>query len=183
MGKFVVTWTDEEDAFLKRHASLGYTYGAIGRMMGRSRNSVIGRASRMKMPPRPQPPPKPVAPRIPRPKKTDGGKLANKLRAGTFGQAPKIPPAKPEPPSPYAGPPVGILDANLKHHHCRAIVSGRGPQTMFCGGPVPEDSHFAYCAHHALAFVPRVTPRAAKQAFEQAASRQTAAAAVLEAAE
>lgn len=48
-------WTDEADAELRRLQAEGYSGGRIAALMGKTRNAVIGRLHRLKLPPMSQP--------------------------------------------------------------------------------------------------------------------------------
>jgi GcrA cell cycle regulator len=48
-------WTVERDDELRTHWELGLSAGAIGRLMGMTKNQVIGRANRINLPPRQSP--------------------------------------------------------------------------------------------------------------------------------
>ena len=52
---FVSTWADAELAELERLWLSGEPASAIGRALGRTKNSVIGKVHRLKLPPRPSP--------------------------------------------------------------------------------------------------------------------------------
>lgn len=65
-------WTKDEDADLARRWNAGDSSGAIGRDLGRTRNSIVGRKNRLGLGNRPSPirpkgePKPPKAPRAPR---------------------------------------------------------------------------------------------------------------------
>lgn len=50
-----MTWTDERVSELSRLWELGYSASAIGRMLGVSKNAVVGKAHRMRLESRPSP--------------------------------------------------------------------------------------------------------------------------------
>ena len=50
-----MTWTDERVSELSRLWAAGYSASAIGRMLGVSKNAVVGKAHRMRLEARPSP--------------------------------------------------------------------------------------------------------------------------------
>lgn len=141
-------WTDAENAQLRDLWSKGVTAGQAAKIMGRSRNAIIGRAHRMRLASRRDPSyKKPRATRKePRvklvrrvcAKPVDDGINAAKKR---FEIAPCQPPFM-----------VGIMD--ISDAKCRfPIGHPKGPGFGFCGHPTISDS--PYCAgHHALCYLP-----------------------------
>lgn len=53
-----MTWTDEDDAILTEHWLGGVSAREIGKAIGRTRHSIIGRADRLKLGPHPSGPSK-----------------------------------------------------------------------------------------------------------------------------
>ena len=62
-----MTWTDERISDLIRLWDSGHSASHIGRVLGVSKNAVIGKAHRLKLPPRPYPIRRSTGPRIPKP--------------------------------------------------------------------------------------------------------------------
>ena len=62
-----MTWTDERISDLIRLWDSGHSASHIGRVLGVSKNAVIGKAHRLKLPPRPSPIRRSPGPRIPKP--------------------------------------------------------------------------------------------------------------------
>jgi hypothetical protein len=178
-------WTAARLAEAKRLYDAGYSFGRIADDIGLSRNAVIGMAHRQGWPGR-----KPsgtsrrtqqrraAVAGIPKRAKNDGGALANKIAAGTFGKgnshgglAFKIARGAlgektavefkvPKPVHvPYTGPRYGILDDRLGPLMCRAIVEGSGPETLFCSAPVVDGSPYRYCRDHAAVYLREPTGR------------------------
>lgn len=58
-----MTWTEEQDELLKTHHTAGLSASQSAGLLGCTRNAVIGKWARMKLPPR-----RPVAPPQPRPR-------------------------------------------------------------------------------------------------------------------
>jgi hypothetical protein len=162
-------WTAARLAEAKRLYDAGYSFGRIADDIGLSRNAVIGMAHRQGWPGRKPPGTsrrtqqrRAAAAGIPKRAKNDGGALANKISAGTFGKPKQALPPQPEPKPvhiPYTGPRYGILDDRLGHLMCRAIVEGSGPETLFCSAPVVDGSPFRYCHDHAAVYLREPTGR------------------------
>jgi len=62
-----MTWTDERISDLTRLWDSGQSASHIGKVLGVSKNAVIGKAHRLKLPPRPSPIRRSPGPRIPKP--------------------------------------------------------------------------------------------------------------------
>ncbi len=62
-----MTWTDERISDLIRLWDSGHSASHIGKVLGVSKNAVIGKAHRLKLPPRPSPIRRSPGPRIPKP--------------------------------------------------------------------------------------------------------------------
>jgi GcrA cell cycle regulator len=61
-----MTWTEERIAELIRLWEAGHSASHIGKVLGVSKNAVIGKAHRLKLPPRPSPIRRSATPRAPR---------------------------------------------------------------------------------------------------------------------
>lgn len=48
--RFTITWTDDMDAALKHHRAAGMFYKDIAKLIGVTKNAVIGRARRLNTP-------------------------------------------------------------------------------------------------------------------------------------
>lgn len=60
---------------------------------------------------------------------------------------------------------IGILDDRLNIFHCRGIVSGTGPDTIYCGKPVdPSAKPFSYCIACAARYMRPVEKREHRRA-------------------
>lgn len=132
---FTTPWTAERDAVLVRLWAEGYSASQIAdQIMGVTvtRCAVIGRAHRLKLPPRKAREPA----RTPRPRRTRG-----------FVPKPPAPPPRPIPPPP---PPPGAPQmrrlslVELKPHHCHWPI-GDGP-FLFCGADAASGE--VYCPFH-----------------------------------
>ena len=156
-------WTPEKVEILKEQWARGASVLAIAVMVGSSRNAVIGKAHRLKLPvhegarrrpdvSRKRPAKKPKAkPRLGRKRRT---------RALSTPQGAPLPP--PPPPPPAASQPIEFAD--LLRHHCRYPVTADAP-FLFCGYSRQEKS--AYCSvHHALSHV-----KARQEKTDQAEAR------------
>ncbi|HSR71027.1 MAG TPA: GcrA family cell cycle regulator [Kiloniellales bacterium] len=143
-----MTWTDERVAELSRLWTSGYSASAIGKILGVSKNAVVGKAHRMRLQSRPSPIRRdqraPVRRRVPMPARTLGTR-----------PYPVSEPAEPvEAPKPEPAP------------HLAARRDGRGPNCLWpIGDPGEPDFHFCeapavegkpYCPTHcARAYINR----------------------------
>ena len=149
--RYSTDWTDAELLTLRRLWADGMTTMAIGREMGRSRNSVVGKAHRLFLPPRPSPigrkrgevreaKPRPVVVRLV-PVRV---RLAP-VQVASLGRRPPAPPPSPPPPGPPQAPVEG-------QGTCQWPVSADRPW-RFCGAPVAAlgcpycDTHVAVAWH------------------------------------
>lgn len=154
--RYSTDWTDAELLTLRRLWAEGVTTLAIGREMGRSRNSVVGKAHRLELAPRPSPigrkrgevreaKPRPVVVRAaPSPNWVRLPRLAP-VQIAAMGRRPPAPP----PPSPPPGPPQAPVAGQGT---CQWPVSADRPW-RFCGAPVAAfgcpycDTHVAIAWH------------------------------------
>jgi GcrA cell cycle regulator len=75
-----MTWTDERISDLVRLWDAGHTASHIGKAIGVSKNAVIGKAHRLKLPPRPSPIRQSAVPRAPKPVPPPAPKRIAKVR-------------------------------------------------------------------------------------------------------
>lgn len=137
-------WTAERIEILTLMWNDGFPASRIAAHLGdTTRNAVIGKVHRLRLP-------RHKRPCQPRAAIVDRRVYEAKARARcvSLPKPVKLPP--PPPPKPWDGPPINIIDDKLTRFMCREIVSGRGPDTMFCGGPTAPGGQFSYCAFHAL---------------------------------
>jgi len=122
-------WTIEDDTRLIEYHSQGMVYSAIGRLLGRSKNSCISRSRILKLTPRPTPKhPEPLDRRV-----TNQSVVTQKSSHSV--------------PLPEWGHKGGITIFELKENTCRFPTE----KNLYCGAPV---SHKVYCAcHAAICFV------------------------------
>ena len=73
-----MSWTDETIKRLKKLWSEGHTTSEIGRMIGKSKNAVVGKVHRLNLPPRPSP----IRKAGVMPKAVDSSKIASKAPPG-----------------------------------------------------------------------------------------------------
>jgi hypothetical protein len=148
-------WTDADDARLRELVAENLSYAAIGGLMGRNKNSCIGRAHRLGIhtrdtkpisvkkvkkdvakavvklfPPKPAPAPEPVIPKAPAPAQDNN---------------PQPRYEQPEASTTPFGKPRTLM--GLKPHHCRFPVGERDGQHLFCCGK--RDGMRPYCVEHA----------------------------------
>lgn len=140
-GGNYMTWTDERVAELSKLWDSGYSASAIGRMLGVSKNAVVGKAHRMRLQSRPSPIRRdrstPVRRRVPMPARP------------LVQQRPLAPP----PPSPR-----WTVRSDGKGPNCLWPIGDPGePDFHFCDEPAVESK--PYCPEHcARAYITR--PRA-----------------------
>jgi GcrA cell cycle regulator len=152
--RFSTDWSEAELLTLRRLWAEGVTALAIGREMGRSRNSIVGKAHRLFLPPRPSPigqrrgEVREAKPRVTLPV------LASVVRPvvvrlapvqiAALGRRPPAPPP-PAPPEPPQAPEAGGAP-------CAWITSEGRPWT-YCGARCAPGR--VYCAEHcAIAYHP-----------------------------
>jgi GcrA cell cycle regulator len=138
-------WSDALVARLSELWLSGTTSGEIGRRMGISRSSVMGKLRRLDLLCRDRP----GMPAVRRPARLllKSSEQVSK-RTNKRPLPPPVPiPVAPPPPLP----PIGSFDLlELRHGHCRWPSDGDGPRWTFCGAPQAFDS--SYCSeHHAMA--------------------------------
>jgi hypothetical protein len=138
-------WTERNNAKLEELAPLGKSAAEIATVLGCSRDAVIGRIYRTKLPWLC----KPAAHTGPRPE-----------RRTRPHRPPPVPRrlSKPKPPIAIAEPtvpPVTILA--LEPHHCRYVVTPFDAEPLFCGAAKAAGS--PYCGFHRLLCVAAAQPR------------------------
>lgn len=146
-------WTEDQRDILKAEWAKGTTCSQIGALLGKTKNSVIGQAHRMKLERRA--PYNASAPRKPRPPKANKPLLPKK----SGGQIMVTINKKAAPPKFFAAavpltskPPISIMGLNATT--CRAIV-GTGPDglAVYCGDFTFQNK--AFCEGHcAMYFQP-----------------------------
>lgn len=139
------SWNEERVALLRLRWSEGASSGEIALELNVTRNTVIGKAHRLKLATRRR-----------------KGRKAAPVRARpqrTHNFHPKAPTPLHERPEPIVVPPmeevqggVGILEA--QEHHCRAVIgTGDDGLARFCGAPKSSRMHGPYkssfCEGHA----------------------------------
>jgi GcrA cell cycle regulator len=146
-------WDAAAVAWLRRLWAAGLSTAAIGREMTRSKNSVVGKAHRLFLPPRPSPIQNAGAPRPPAPRRVTGPTLAPLASV----VAP-VAVARVRPPAPA---PVPVV-VRASQPCCWPIGEPRTPDFRFCEDPgVPGRSYCA--AHEALAWDRRPRDMSAAQ--------------------
>jgi GcrA cell cycle regulator len=147
-----VGWTDEDEQTLRSLWGSAMSASQIGELMGRNRNSIIGKAHRLKLPA--------ITGRGPGRPLTRVAKGPRKIRLRPVKQA-ALPKPKPviarkvvldEPVS------LDLTLTQLEAFQCRWATNDGGP-FLFCGHPV--EGHTPYCAHHLFrSFIAGPAPRA-----------------------
>ena len=159
MPRFLRSWNEAEIETVVKMWATGMRALLIGRMIGKSKNAVIGQAHRMNLPKRGKgsgagrPRRVPIDKRLLTPK--ERAARAREREARIAAATPRPPPEQPTPLM------VGILD--LKPTHCKfPIGDPKGAGFGFCGaGPYQASPYCEY--HHVLAYQP-VKPRARREA-------------------
>lgn len=141
-----MTWTDERIAELMKLWQQGLSAAEIGRELGVSKNAVVGKAHRLKLPSRPSPIKR--QPGGPRRRSTPRPKAARRKAA-----KPKSGPRLRSRPAPVAPRPVMRLDP--KGSKCLWPIGDPGdPDFHFCGEISVEGK--PYCPDHcARAYITR----------------------------
>lgn len=170
-------WPEEHDAQLRIEHRTTATFSEIAEVLNKrfgtqySRNAVIGRAQRLKLPARKSPiKPKPSAV-VPAMKNTDRLRVAPGAQVQAINRGPKATGDGYKPKTVD----VATLDirlVDLEPAQCRFACIRVDNEWRFCGHPVKAGS--SYCSeHHALCWNPRVAP--VKQAPHYRADRRRAA--------
>lgn len=153
-----MTWTAERIEQLRKLWDDGYSTTRIGMALDCTKNAVIGKAHRLKLPPRV---------RNIREAALMGGYALRELRriqkegqvrvgSGQLRAIQKkrkaltlAPKPEPTPPAPILAPtsaPVTLLD--IGPLQCRYVIGdANGPQTMMCGAPIDRNSLCAFHVH------------------------------------
>ncbi|WP_193370216.1 GcrA family cell cycle regulator [Pelagibius marinus] len=145
-----MTWTEERVAELMRLWEAGRSASEIGRLLGVSKNSVVGKAHRMKLKARPSPIKRGATPQVRRsavaamPKPTTQAPAAPKqVQERTAAPAPAPRPSRP------------VARSNGKGPSCLWPIGDPGDQDFhFCGEPAVPGK--PYCDEHcARAYIVR----------------------------
>jgi GcrA cell cycle regulator len=165
-----IDWTAPEDARLRQLWDQGLSGREIGLAMGKTKNSVVGRVHRLKLPPRPSPIREAGSARVTSSPPARGssrpGRVAPSDPAADSGQSPatgrgpsaadpaRVAPSVPKPASGRLSGSAAPMRASGIHLTCQYIAGeARGAETVFCGKPVGQrldGSRSSYCpAHHA----------------------------------
>ena len=147
-----MTWTNERVAELMRLWEAGRSASEIGRLLGVSKNSVVGKAHRMKLKARPSPIKRGASPQVRRVAVAPLSKPA--VQPPT---APKVavPQAAAPAPAPAARPSRTVARAGGKGPNCLWPIGDPGDQDFhFCGAPAVPGK--PYCDEHcARAYIVR----------------------------
>lgn len=145
-----MTWTNERVTELMRLWEAGRSASEIGRLLGVSKNSVVGKAHRMKLKARPSPIKRGSAPQVRRVAVAHIPKPAAQAPA-----APKPAAARVSAPAPAPRPARRVVRANGKGPNCLWPIGDPGDQDFhFCGAPAVPGK--PYCDEHcARAYIVR----------------------------
>lgn len=148
------SWPVQKIARLKTLWAEGYSASMVGERLGCSRNAVIGKVHRLKLP-KPSMKLAPLRQRVkaetPQPPPQEHPKLLPLPRRG--GKPPRLPaapvvilPPRSEPAVMPDIPGSRVVTLEMRgHHQCRWPVNDGGP-FLYCGAP--RVSGQSYCAHH-----------------------------------
>lgn len=147
-----MTWTEERVAELMRLWEAGRSASEIGRLLGVSKNSVVGKAHRMKLKARPSPIKRGAAPQLRRPAAAPVAKPAAVQAAPVAPKQVEIRAAQ-RAPAPRAARPA--VRAGGKGPNCLWPIGDPGDQDFhFCGAPAVPGK--PYCDEHcARAYIVR----------------------------
>jgi GcrA cell cycle regulator len=149
-------WTDDAIRELRRLWSEGHSTAEIGRLMGISKNAVVGKSHRLDLPARPSPIRTGGSQRPPRtPRRQPVPRLADTMPLSSL-RGGNIPPTV-ERIAPTAAPArrVSAAPRRIGSHPCCWPIGEPGTSAFrFCDDPAPLD--VPYCDEHAhLAYKPR----------------------------
>lgn len=130
-----MTWTEERVAELMRLWEAGRSASEIGRMLGVSKNSVVGKAHRMKLAARPSPIKRGTGPSPRRPAVSPGPKPV--VRIEPQPKIERVVPAAPVQPAVRRAAPIARR------------ASGKGPNCLWPFGD-PGDADFHFCGAPAV---------------------------------
>jgi GcrA cell cycle regulator len=118
-----MTWTPERIAEVTRLWNQGLTTAEIGRLVGVSKNAIVGKAHRLGLPPRPSP-----------------------IKREARGHTPRQPRPEPRPMERPSPPPVHLV-ISTSGATCKWPIGHPGEAAFgFCGQPAVEGK--PYCAEH-----------------------------------
>lgn len=143
----MASWPEEHRKILEDEWSKGTTAAQIGKSLGRTRNSVIGMAHRMKLPGR-----QPVTKRPESKPYVKRGYPTSRKPAPfllTRGDPAKKKAVTPIPPPPSVANGAGVDLKGLRYHHCREVIGYRNGvigDALYCGAPKHKNTSF--CEHH-----------------------------------
>lgn len=153
-----MTWTDERVAELMRLWEAGRSASEIGRLLGVSKNSVVGKAHRMKLKARPSPIKRGSTPQVRRVAVAPIARPAAQAPAAPKAVETRVPAQAPAP-----RPARAVARANGKGPNCLWPIGDPGDQDFhFCGAPAVPGK--PYCDEHcARAYIVR-NPRSESEA-------------------
>ena len=145
-----MTWTEERVAELMRLWEAGRSASEIGRLLGVSKNSVVGKAHRMKLKARPSPIKRGSTPHVRRVAVSPVSKPAAQAAAASKAVETRVPAQAPAP-----RPVRAVARTNGKGPNCLWPIGDPGDQDFhFCGAPAVAGK--PYCDEHcARAYIVR----------------------------
>jgi GcrA cell cycle regulator len=156
-------WTDDTIGRLRALWAEGHSTAEIGRRLGASKNAVVGKSHRLRLPARPSPIRRDGVRHAPRPRRLRGPTLPNLqalYNASHIGisqdQAPTRPPANPDPPAITAA----VRAAPLGKQPCCWPIGEPGTASFrFCDRP--NEAGKPYCPDHCAIAYPKMRDRRA----------------------
>lgn len=142
-------WDEQAQERLVELWNAGYPASQIGNEFGVSRNAVMGKVHRMRVKAigelRRRVEAEGKRPSRKRKRQVELRNLHPIVRKALRPKKPRREITEPRPmPSDLN---ISILDDRLSAMHCRGIVEGDGPETIFCGRPIDTSAHpFRYCS-------------------------------------
>lgn len=130
-------WNEERTTTLKELWEQGYSASQIGKELGCTRNSIIGKAHRLDLPRRDHVKPDPALPPLPRKPR----RYSHMIKMKSSVPLP--------PPAPAPSPGIGVQLIDLEARHCRFVIgsSNEGHKlALYCG---QDKAYGPYCAYHA----------------------------------
>lgn len=153
-------WNPQRVQLLEEMWAQGFSAAQIANELSRdgvyfSRNSVIGKKSRMRLPGRPQD--------QARARAKIAGRKSRAIKARIRARKPAEAPLPPQdiilPPDDFACVEVSLMD--LTANHCRSVLDKQDSHglSLYCGNPVLTGKSQSFCAgHHKRYFQPYVRP-------------------------
>lgn len=142
----MASWPDKDREVLAGEWNKGTSAAQIGKILGRTRNSVIGMAHRMRLPGRQS---VKRSTNKPREKSVPAARKSRAPFLVTRGDPTKKKKVEAVPPPPSVTDGVGIDLMKLRAHHCHDVIgyrNGNLGDAVYCGAPTHRNTSF--CEYH-----------------------------------